>query len=191
MMRIVPNVRAWFEAKNEHLRAFARADCRVEGWFKGELLVLFERMRRKGLLDSIEREANVPISEPVRRAQVDFRIAVGGDTHLCEIKALCISQAAGTPRNLQFYFRDDRVGLLKDMRKLDKLQGANKWILGFIYPNPLLADWNRAPLQCCLRRSDIGTWSRHIRTIQMLCLSHYGRDRPHHRPYMSVALHNI
>ena len=101
-------------------------------------------MRRKGLLDSIEREANVAIPESGRRAQVDFRIVVDGDMHSCEIKALCISQAAGTPRNLQFHFRDDHVGLLKDMRKLDKLNGKNKWILGFVYPNPLLADWNRA-----------------------------------------------
>lgn len=30
-------------------------------------------------------------------------------------------QAAGTPRNLHFYFRDDHVGLIKDFKKLDEL----------------------------------------------------------------------
>lgn len=63
---------------------------------------------------------------------------------LCELKALCISQAAGTPRNLQFYFRDDHVGLIKDFRKLDQLEGKNKWIFGFVYPKPGDAHWNRA-----------------------------------------------
>lgn len=76
-----------------------------------------------------------------RRTQVDFRFTIEEIVDLCELKALCISQGAGTPRNLKFYSRDDHVGLLKDFRKLDSLQGTNKWLIAFVYPRPEDDDW--------------------------------------------------
>ena len=57
------------------------------------------------------------------------------------LKALCISQAAGTPRNLHFYFRDDHAGLFKDFRKLGLLPSTEKWVLAFVYPNPGQVTW--------------------------------------------------
>ena len=111
---------------------------------KGEFLVLFGRLHQKHRISSFEREPKFRIAATGKRTQVDFRIGFNEEKHLCEIKALCISQAAGTPRNLQFYFRDDQVGLIKDFRKLDQLQGKNKWVLGFVYPKPEEARWNRA-----------------------------------------------
>ncbi len=144
MERLLPQIRGWFEPKTEHLLAFARADCRLEGWFKGELLVLFGRLHGELRLRSFEREANVPIVATGKRTQVDFRIGFHDETHLCELKALCISRAGGTPRNLQFYCRNNKLGLIRDLRKLDQLEGKNKWILGFVYPKPTEADWHRA-----------------------------------------------
>lgn len=144
MKHLLPQIREWFEPKTEHLLVFARADCRLEGWFKGELLVLFSRLQREHRISAFEREANVPVIATGKRTQVDFRIDLNGDEHLCEIKALCISQAGGTPRNLQFYCRDDQLGLIKDFRKLDQLQGKNKWVLGFVYPKPGESHWTRA-----------------------------------------------
>ncbi len=54
--------------------------------------------------------------------------------HLCELKALCISQAYGTGRDLDFYFRkDSALGLWKDFRKLESVTSEPaKWILSFI-----------------------------------------------------------
>lgn len=141
---LVKDIRKWFDAKREYLAAFACADCRVEGWFKGELLVLFDQLQRTGRLERFEREANVPVLGTGRRTQVDFRLSIKNAVHLCELKALCISRAAGTPRNLKFYFRDDHVGLLKDFRKLDSLQGTNKWLIAFVYPRPQVDDWDAA-----------------------------------------------
>ena len=131
---LLRDLETWFAAKREHLTAFARYDSRLEGWFKAELLVLFSRLVTSGTLEHFEREANILSSEKGRRTQVDFRLRLDGQTHLCELKALCISQAGGTPRNLHFYFRDDHVGLLKDFRKLDSLEDSNKWVLAFVYP---------------------------------------------------------
>ena len=63
---------------------------------------------------------------PGKRFQIDFKIQLNGDEHLCELRALCISQAAGTPRNLKFYFPDDHVGLIKDVQKLAKLPARSE-----------------------------------------------------------------
>lgn len=144
MNTLLPYIQDWFLRKEEYFTAFSSADSRIEGWFKAELLVVFNRLMKQGRLDEYEREANITSPKDKKRKQVDFRFRLQGEDHLCELKALCISQAAGTPRNLHFYFRDDHVGLIKDFKKLDELPSKNKWVLGFIYPSPDLSDWNKA-----------------------------------------------
>lgn len=131
----------WFLDKQEHFRAFAQADSRIEGWFKAEPLVLFNRLVASQVIEKFEREASVPSP---RDRKVDFRLYIQGQDHLCELKALCISQAAGTPRNLHFYFRDDHVGLIKDFKKLDEIGNPNKWVIAFVYPAPDSKEWNNA-----------------------------------------------
>ncbi len=126
MEDLLQHIRKWFFQKHEHLIALASTDSRIEGWFKAELLVLLKRLVKQGHLDGFKREAKVTSPKDGKRKQVDFRICIRGKEHLCELKALCISQAAKTPRNLQFYFRDDHVGLIKDFRKLDELSDRNK-----------------------------------------------------------------
>lgn len=141
---LLPEIEQWFAAKSEHLSVFAGADCRLEGWFKGELLVLLSRLRSRGVISGFERELNLPLAAPGKRFQIDFKIQIGAEEHLCELKALCISQSAGTPRNLKFYFRDDHVGLIKDMRKLATLAAPNKWLVAFVYPMPPTEAWAAA-----------------------------------------------
>jgi hypothetical protein len=141
---LLPHISRWFLEKQEHFAVFAQADSRIEGWFKAELLVLFNRLVASQVLEKFEREASIISPKDGKRKQVDFRLQVQGQTHLCELKALCISQAAGTPRNLHFYFRDDHVGLVKDFKKLDEIAGANKWVIAFVYPAPDLREWSNA-----------------------------------------------
>jgi hypothetical protein len=138
---LLPYLGKWFLGKEEHFVAFAQADSRIEGWFKAELFVLLNRLLAQGLIESFEREANIPSPRDGRRKQVDFRFHIQEQEHLCELKSLCISRAAGTPRNLHFYFRDDHVGLIKVFKKLDELNNPNKWVLSFIYPNPNPNEW--------------------------------------------------
>ncbi len=138
---LIPHISGWFQDKQEHFTAFAQADTRLEGWFKAELLVLFNRLLADRVIESFEREANVPSPKDGKRKQVDFRLCIQGQEHLCELKALCISQAAGTPRNLHFYFRDDHVGLIKDFKKLDEIANPNKWVIAFVYPAPDPKEW--------------------------------------------------
>jgi hypothetical protein len=133
---ILPAIRDWFLAKETHLRTFAALDSRLEGWFKGEMFVLLDELRRQRRIDSFDREECVTTESG--RIQIDFVVHLEGEAHYCESKALCISQAAGTPRNLRFYLREDEVGLIRDFRKLSRLtEPGEKWILAFVYPNPL------------------------------------------------------
>ena len=122
--------------------AFAQADSRIEDWFKAELLVLFNRLLANQVIEKFEREANVPSPKDGKRKQVDFRLQIQGQEHLCELKALCISQAAGTRRNLHFYFRDDHIGLIKDFKKSDEIASQNKWVIAFVYPAPDPNGWS-------------------------------------------------
>ncbi len=139
MESILQPIQDWFLAREEHFIAFAEADTRLEGWFKAEFILLLNRLVKQGLVERFEREAKIATS--TGRKQIDFRAWLNDEEYLCELKALCISQAAGTPRNLHFYFREDNVGLIKDFRKLDAVPGRNKWVLGFVYPNPELQLW--------------------------------------------------
>ena len=159
---LLPHISKWFLDKQEHFIAFAQADSRIEGWFKAELLVLFNRLVASRVIEKFEREANVSSLKDGKRKRVDFRICLQGQVHLCELKALCISQAAGTPRNLHFYFRDNHVGLIKDFRKLDEIGDPNRWLVAFVYPAPDSNEWNNAV-------ASLPSALRHWRTVTSPC----------------------
>jgi hypothetical protein len=144
MNTLLPFIQDWFVTKRDYFLAFSNADSRLEGWFKAELIVLFNKLKEEGRLTNYERESNIISTKDGKRKQIDFLVELKSATHVCELKALCISQAAGTPRNLHFYFRDDHVGLIKDFKKLDELPQKNKWVLCFIYPAPGINEWNKA-----------------------------------------------
>jgi hypothetical protein len=140
--RILPQIQSWFAAKENQIQLFADLDTRVEGWFKGELLTLFSELEQQGKIQGFRREANLS-SDQRKRIQVDVVVQIDGEPHHCELKAACISRAAGTPRNLHFYFREDHVGFQKDLAKLGLLNVPNRWLIGFIYPAPTMAEWQR------------------------------------------------
>jgi len=141
MQVLLSEIEGWFSSKRTHFDVFAEVDSRIEGWFKAEMLVLLTQLKERKLISDFKREAKVICTKTGKRKQVDFRICKDGNDHYCELKALCISQAARTPRNLGFYFRDDHVGLIKDFKKLDLLNISNRWVMAFIYPSPTTDSW--------------------------------------------------
>ena len=94
MINLLPDIRKWFEPKREHLLAFALADCRLESWFKGELLVLLGRLQNEGRVTQVRREVKIARRSSGTLAQVDFAIDMRGESHLCELKAPCIAVLA-------------------------------------------------------------------------------------------------
>ncbi len=129
-------------ANQVRIRTFSQYDVRVEAWFKGELLYLLRQLKRQHIINDFQRE--VPVNPPNSRRRVDFQVKLGRRTHLCELKSMCISQGQQTPRNLNFYFRDDQVGIIKDFRKLDAMNRRNMWVLAFVYPKPSIEVWQAA-----------------------------------------------
>ena len=82
MEEILQNIRDWFLAKEDYFRVFAQADTRLEGWFKAELIFLFNDLRAKKVIDRFVREPK--FSGPTGRKQIDFTITLNREFHLFE-----------------------------------------------------------------------------------------------------------
>lgn len=145
MKQLVVEINNHFAKKSDYFRIFAKLDSRVESWFKAEMFVLLERLVEESEILLFKREFKIPLTDG-KRFSIDFKIDKDNKlTKLIELKALCISQSAGTPRNLNFYFGDDHVGLIQDFRKMNKvILNATKYVIGFIYPKPTNEAWQTA-----------------------------------------------
>lgn len=151
MERILPRIREHFLAKSEELNAFARQGTRVEGWFKGEMIVLLDRLKTQRLVDDFDREPC--LYPPNRKLQVDFRVTLAGALQLVQIRSLCITR----PRKLRSYFREDSDGLPKDMWQLSEFGAPeSKWVFTFIFPRPDVAEWQAATAGL---PADLGRWT--------------------------------
>ena len=141
MEAVLKSIRDYFLDKEKYFIVFAKVDTRIEGWFKAELILFLNELQEKGCIENFKREAKN--QSRAGRKKIDFHLWLNGERHLCELKALCISQNAGTPSNLNFYFKDDTVGIINDFKKLDSLPDEkNKWVVGFVYPKPTLQQWD-------------------------------------------------
>ena len=74
----LPYIRDWFLSKREHFTSFSTTDSHVEGWFKAELPVLFNKLAKKGRL-KYEREVNITSPKNGKRKQVDFQFEIEGE----------------------------------------------------------------------------------------------------------------
>jgi hypothetical protein len=110
-------------------------------------------LKDEEIIKDFQRELKLPTADG--RRQIDFKIVCGNESLIWEIKALCISRAGGTPRNLAYYFRNDHVGLFKDFRKLDSIPEGNKLVIGFIYPS---ATEDQLKEVCRKFPGDLGHW---------------------------------
>ena len=145
MEHLLPQISEWFLRKEKWLRVFAQKDSRVEGWFKGEMLVCLQQLQDEGHIEQFEREFTIGAKDWGKSGQlrIDFRIRKAGLDNLCEVKAVCISEAL-TARDLDFYFRPKgNRGITKDFLKLGNLQRSEAvWILSFFYPAPSGEEWS-------------------------------------------------
>ncbi|OXB20231.1 hypothetical protein B0A80_19230 [Flavobacterium tructae] len=134
-----------FESKSNYFELFAKVDSRVEGWFKAEMIFILEELCSKEKIIDYKREFLIKKADG-KGHNIDFEVTLKSKKKiLLELKALVISQSAKTPRNLNFYFGNNHVGLFKDFRKLDSIDfKGEKYVIGFIYPKPEEIIWNKA-----------------------------------------------
>jgi hypothetical protein len=142
MKEIRKELEIYFSKKSIYFNIFSKVDSRIEGWFKGELLFLLENLIKTRKIKSYNRELNL-LNFNDKRKNIDFEILLNsGKSILLELKSLTISKNAGTPRNLNFYFKEDPLGILNDFIKLDLIKyNGDKYVIGFIYPKPKLENW--------------------------------------------------
>lgn len=159
MDSLLPKISDFFMQKKAWFPIFAQYDVRVEGWFKGEMLMCLQQLLVEKEIDEFEPEFTIGAKGWGKKGQlkIDFRIRKDRLDHLCELKAVCISEAK-TGRGLDFYFRPkDNKGLTKDFQKLRTLQRREPlWILSFFYPAPSKEEWNRVVRKY---ERDINPWT--------------------------------
>ena len=83
MMEIYKAMIEYFDNKVDYIRLFDKNDVRVEGWFKGELLVFFDRLKKQGIIQDYFREKRIRVGK--RRRQIDFEIKSKDIANLIEM----------------------------------------------------------------------------------------------------------
>ncbi|GAA4316763.1 hypothetical protein [Flaviaesturariibacter amylovorans] len=140
MKQVLSQLEKWFNEKNFYFLIFSATDTRLEGWFKGEMLVLFAFMKHSKIIADFEVEHSLMTGE-----RVDFKLILpSGEIVFLELKALSISKLKGS-RGLSFYMSDSH--LFNDFRKLEKepcSESTKKLAIAFIYPKPNNIKWQEA-----------------------------------------------
>lgn len=142
MKRILEYLKAHFDTLQDRYGSFARHGVQVEGWFKGELLLVLDRLRAGGAIHEIDREVAF---EPSSRRRIDLVVTIGSVRHWIELKHWLIGEQSGTRYRAVTYFSDpSSVGILSDVRKLSEGRHSDeRWLLVLNTTNPGREDWQK------------------------------------------------
>jgi hypothetical protein len=111
---------------------FTKAQRQVEGWFKGELIYLFNKLCGQSEMHSWDCESLVNATS---RGKCDFVVSL--DTRVwLEVKALYHGLQRTSPIGLDIYLYKDSIGIWGDTVKLSSLKDSEAYHLLFIYPRP-------------------------------------------------------
>jgi len=122
----------------------------VEGWFKGELLYLFNSLEKSGRVGPWGSEVRVTADGKQR---ADFRATLADGPIYLELKTLFHGVQAGQAVDLGIYFprTADGVGITGDVIKLLRATEGNKVLLLFVHPRPSHEKWS-AMMESYFRR---------------------------------------
>lgn len=126
--------------REDNLLAFAEHGVQVEGWLKGELLVVLNSIRAQGSISNFEREVRLPDN-----TRVDFVLQTPeGEAVFLETKHWLIGCQKGTFYDAPFYFGDkSSVGILPDVKKLSRVsQRGTKHLLVLCTCAPSEESWS-------------------------------------------------
>lgn len=120
------------------MRCFAKHGVQVEGWLKGELLLIFDALVQRQIIQTFDREV------PCSRARIDMGVQME-QMHWIELKHWLVGKQKGTVYAPSSYFRDaSSVGIIGDVRKLLSCPaGDPRWLLILASENPGVEAWRR------------------------------------------------
>lgn len=134
MIELLPSLTQHFEMTQDRFRCFTQLGFQSEGWFKGELVTLFNQLQNEGIIQELDREVKV------EKGRVDVRIRLNNTYHWIELKHWLIGNQKGVSYNPYFYFSDSTVGITHDIDKLNTLTD-HRWMLLLLTANPGTQAW--------------------------------------------------
>lgn len=133
MEKVIGKIEFWLnkERVQETIKVFTDKDSAVEGWFKGELMVLFSGLQEESVLEDFKRECKV---SALKGRKTDFLLTLSdGRSVVIEMKA------ANQGRN--FKAREfvegwnDGHSVVEDIKKLSPLgSDYDCYVVAFVYP---------------------------------------------------------
>ena len=138
MNELLPHMKQHFDTLQDRLACFREQEVQVEGWFKGEMLLLLTNLRKKGIVEGFDREAGPG-------GKVDLIVKIAGSRHCIELKHWLVGVQRGARLTPAFYFGDPTpVGVLRDVDKLSRFEPEDgKWLLILMTDNPRDDLWQR------------------------------------------------
>ena len=127
-------------SKSEYPIVFTQSQRQVEGWFKGELLYLFSKLKRQDQLLHWESEANLPDNG---KKKSDFKVTINNLPIYLELKTLYTGRQGSSPIDLGIYFYKDTIGIWPDVQKLASIKAGQGFCILFIYPSPNPDRWQK------------------------------------------------
>lgn len=138
MQHLIKHLRAHFDPLEDRMLSFCNHGVQLEGWFKGELLVVLDSLRESGVVKNFDRE--------VKRTEGRIDLFIESDgLHWVELKHWLIGEQGGTRYGPGFYLRDPTsVGIIRDVDKLLRIPGdVGRWLLLLLTANPGASAWHR------------------------------------------------
>lgn len=131
MNLVFKTIRRHLQEHENYLKCFYSHAVQVEGWFKGELLLLLENMKAERKIIGFDRE--IP---SLKRKKIDLAIDLKDGRHWVELKHWFIGTQKGNKWRLKDYSLED------ELRKFRAINvGNNGWILVICTHNPGSKEW--------------------------------------------------
>ena len=139
MLSLLPPLRKHFDSLEDRLILFARQGIQVEGWFKGETLLVLSRLLSEGTIGALDRKVRFP------EGRVDITVTHRGQLHLLELKHWLVGHQREYKYKTGFYFTDrTSVGIVPDVSKLARIQSLGaKWLMLFVTARPEPDVWDK------------------------------------------------
>jgi hypothetical protein len=131
-----------FKQRLEHFEAYTAEGVQVEGWFKGEILVILRRLTDRGVITGFAREHPATTGG---RKKIDFIVDAGGQEVAIELKAwLDGFQKGARWRTHHYCTADPVIGIGPDLEKLQTCACDQKIVVAFCHANPGRDGWMTA-----------------------------------------------
>lgn len=137
MLELLPAIREHFDHLEERLWRFKDLEIQVEGWLKAEFLFALLGLKRRGILEDLDREVRID------GKRIDVKVTYDGNDHYVELKHCLIGLQRDFKYTSSFYFTDrSSVGIVQDVDKLRMVPGnPARWLFLLHTGNPGIEQW--------------------------------------------------